>query len=268
MGETGSGKSTLLKMIAGMCQHTNGSISYNGILRRGPNYQMVAGYNDIGYLSQHYELRHNYRMEELLQYASKLRSEEFDEILNLCDIQHLMQRKSKQLSGGEKQRVALARVLVGKPSLLLLDEPYTNLDYAHAQQLRQTVDRCAKEFSMDIILASHHAHEVLSWADDIAVMQQGRVVQFGNTHEVYQNPSTTYVAQLLGPFTMIHAELYRPCDIQLALDGTHQAVVQYATFMGSHYEIGCLYGGQVLIASSVTALEVGDTVRFFLRKHR
>src|ERR1700754_4544564 len=100
VGETGSGKSTLLKMIAGLIQPDGGSIYFEDIKIKGPDEQLIAGHPAIAYLSQHYELRNNYRMEELLEYASKLSSKQAAELYRLCRIDHLMQRKTGQLSGG------------------------------------------------------------------------------------------------------------------------------------------------------------------------
>ena len=130
-GETGSGKSTLLKMIGGLLQPDAGKIYFRQQRVMGPDYQLVAGESGIAYLSQHYELRNHYRMEELLSYANILTEEQAHEIYAICRIDHLLKRNTFQLSGGEKQRIALARLLVSAPRLLLLDEPFSNLDLIH-----------------------------------------------------------------------------------------------------------------------------------------
>ena len=141
IGETGSGKSTLLKTIAGLIQPTSGIILFDGEKVMGPDWQLVAGQKGIAYLSQHFELRNNYRMEELLMYANEFTQQEANELYRLCRIDHLMQRNSYELSGGEKQRVALARLLVTKPKLLILDEPYSNLDLIHRNSLKEIVEK-------------------------------------------------------------------------------------------------------------------------------
>ncbi|HEY0610611.1 MAG TPA: ATP-binding cassette domain-containing protein, partial [Chitinophaga sp.] len=127
-GETGSGKSTLLKVIGGLAQPDSGQVTFEGGRVKGPNEVLIPGHPGVAYLSQYFELRHNYWVEEILSYANKLTDEEAQNIYEICQIDHLFRRRTDQLSGGEKQRIALARLLTTSPRLLLLDEPFSNLD--------------------------------------------------------------------------------------------------------------------------------------------
>src|SRR5580692_2230502 len=132
-GATGSGKSTLLKMIAGLLQPDEGEIWLDGQRVRGPLETLVPGHPGVAYLSQHFELWNNYRVGEILSYANDLSDEEAGTLYEMCRIDRLLGRRTDQLSGGERQRIALARLLVKPPRLLLLDEPYSNLDRIHKE---------------------------------------------------------------------------------------------------------------------------------------
>jgi len=138
-GETGSGKTTLLKMIGGLVEPSAGEIRFEGKKILGPNDQLIPGHPGIGYLSQYFELRNNYWVHDLLEMFNKLTEEEAANLYRICQIDHLTDRKTDQLSGGEKQRIALARLLTGSPHLLLLDEPFSNLDAVHKRTIKKVI---------------------------------------------------------------------------------------------------------------------------------
>src|SRR5258706_9094063 len=138
-GETGSGKTTLLKMIAGLMQPDAGEIVFKGEKVLGPYEKLIPGHRRIAYLSQHFELRNNYRVEEELESKNLLTDKEADEIYSVCRIRHLLKRKTDQLSGGERQRIVLARLLTSSPELLLLDEPFSNLDAIHKNIIKSVI---------------------------------------------------------------------------------------------------------------------------------
>jgi ABC-type sulfate/molybdate transport systems ATPase subunit len=245
IGETGTGKSTLLKTIAGLLQHSEGKIMFNGHKCLGPNWQLIPGVEGIGYLSQHFELRNNYRMEELLEYTNELPNEEAQSIFDVCEISHLMKRNSYQLSGGEKQRIAFAKLLINKPKLLILDEPYNNLDVAHASTLKRILGTACNQYNITCFLASHNPADILPWAEELIVLKQGKIVQQGNCESIYYSPVDDYVAGLLGEFTVLQTGLanalglkantiLRPNQFQVSEIGL-PASVKRCNFLGSHY---------------------------------
>ncbi|HSC55428.1 MAG TPA: ABC transporter ATP-binding protein [Phnomibacter sp.] len=206
-GETGSGKSTLLKMIGGLVQPDAGSIYFEGQKVLGPWDQLIPGHKHIAYLSQHFELRNNYRVFDYLDYGSELSAEEGDELYRLCEIDHLLQRKTNSgLSGGERQRIALAKMLTKRPKLLLLDEPFSNLDALHKQIVKQVIYQLQQNLNLSIILVSHDATDLLPWADEIMVMRHGKMVQQDSPEQLYHAPADAYVAGLLGHYTELNAE--------------------------------------------------------------
>ncbi len=210
IGETGSGKSTLLKIISGHAQPETGRVFYQGNKVWGPNEQLIPGHPGIAYLSQHFELRNNYFVHEILDYANKMSEIEAEKIFKVCQVHHLLKRKTDQLSGGEKQRIALSRLLVGKPSLLLLDEPFSNLDMPHKKIIRTVLQKISDDLGTTCMLISHDPEDFLPWADHIMVLKEGKLIQQGNTTEIYTNPLNEYIAGLTGSYNLI-----TPNSIQL-----------------------------------------------------
>jgi ABC-type sulfate/molybdate transport systems ATPase subunit len=203
IGETGSGKSTLLKIISGHAKPETGRVFYQGNKVWGPNEQLIPGHPGIAYLSQHFELRNNYFVHEILDYANKMSEIEAEKIFKICQVHHLLKRKTDQLSGGEKQRIALSRLLVGKPSLLLLDEPFSNLDMPHKKIIRTVLQKISDDLGTTCILISHDPEDFLPWADHIMVLKEGKLIQQGNTTEIYTNPLNEYIAGLTGSYNLI-----------------------------------------------------------------
>ena len=275
IGETGSGKSTLLKTIAGLIQPTSGTILFDGEKVMGPDWQLVAGQQGIAYLSQHFELRNNYRMEELLMYANELTQQEADELYRLCRIDHLMQRNSYELSGGEKQRIALARLLITKPKLLILDEPYSNLDLIHRNILKEIVENICDKYEISIIITSHEPADVLPWADKIIVLKNGKIVQEGTAVDVYKNPLNEYLAGLLGNYNLLDKKIFlnekiiRPEDIKLVNEsaGDYCGMILSVKFMGNYFEVEIDVKQQHLkVQTASNDIKVGDIMGIVFRK--
>ena len=255
-GATGSGKSTLLKVIAGLVQPDEGEIVFEGRRVLGPAETLVPGHPEIAYLSQDFELRNNYRVEEVLSYANALTDEEAGVLYAICRIDHLLRRRTDQLSGGERQRIALARLLVRPPKLLLLDEPYSNLDRVHKEILRSVIGDILERFGMSSILISHDPPDVLSWADEVLVLRDGSLVQKTGPERIYRQPADEYVAGLMGKYNRIQPLLaarlgrlpgagqgkdllIRPEKLTLSALGSAaaQGRVVGISFQGGYYEV-------------------------------
>jgi ABC-type sulfate/molybdate transport systems ATPase subunit len=215
VGETGSDKSNLLKMIAGLAAPAQGKVYFEGERVLGPLERLIPGQPGIAYLSQHFELWQNYRVSEVLSYANDMSPEESTTLYRLCDIAHLLDRRTDQLSGGERQRIALARLLVRPPRLLLLDEPFSNLDMIHKRTLKQTIRESANHFDISLVLVSHDPVDILSWADEVLILKDGQLIQQGPPREVYTLPKDEYAAALLGDYTLTDGRFLRP-DAQTA----------------------------------------------------
>ena len=198
MGETGSGKTTLLKIIAGLLQPTSGNVYFQQSRVKGPDEVLLPGHPKIGYLSQHFELLNNYFVHEILDMHAKTDETEAMQIYHLCKIDHLLKRRTNELSGGERQRIALAKTLIGNPSLLLLDEPFSNLDGINKKIMHGVVDQLFHEKNLSCIMVSHHPNEILPWADRLMILKEGAVVQFDQPGTIQQQPLNAYVATIIG----------------------------------------------------------------------
>lgn len=286
-GETGAGKSSLLKMIAGLLQPDGGSVFFEDKKLVGPQDQLLPGHPQIAYLPQDAELRNNYRMEELLEYANKIDTDKATALFRLCRITDLLKRKNNEISGGEKQRVALTRLLIGAPRLLLLDEPFSNLDLVHKQLLQQVVEDISATLNITCVITSHDPSDTLSWADEIMVLQNGRIIQCDIPETIYQLPANEYVAGLFGSYNLfskeeaampggnqlhkIGADLWfcRPEQVLLQKNtgSDPEATITRVYFRGSFYEWVLNMNGKTITArTSRKDFSINEKVSISLRQ--
>lgn len=284
VGETGSGKSTLLKIIGGLLQPDSGKVFFQDKPVLDPNEQLIPGHRGIAYLSQHFELRNNYFVHEVLEYATKIPSAEADKVFAVCQVNHLLKRKTDQVSGGERQRIALARLLVGSPKLLLLDEPFSNLDIAHKKIIKQVIKDIGDELKITCILVSHDPVDILSWADEIFILKDGKIIQSGKSKEIYFNPTNEYAAGLFGAYNLINDNsdairnswslvneerfiVIRPENILITEKKTNtiKAIISKITFCGNYTSIEAKTDEQhLLLHTQKNSLKVGDEVFLML----
>jgi len=287
-GETGSGKTTLLKMIAGLIEPTTGLVLFNADRILMPSEQLIPGHPKIAFLSQHFELRNNYRVEQLLDMARKIPEVRANHIYKVCRIEHLLSRKTNQISGGEKQRIVLAQLLTTEPSLLLLDEPFSNLDKIHKQIMQDVIADIATHFDTTCILVSHDAADLLPWANRMLLVKDGAVIRDDNPDTIFYAPSNEYEAALLGTCNCISAAMFptiktlvpsanieqqvfiRPSQLVLekpAAAGLQGKIIS-VLFMGSHYMVQVQLDGMVLqVACFEPGITVGETYTVRLREN-
>lgn len=283
-GETGSGKSTLLKIIAGLIQPSAGQVFFKGHRVLGPQEKLVAGHPGIAYLSQHFELPAFLRVEQVLRYANSLTQTEAATLYEVCQISHLLTRRTDELSGGEKQRIALARLLTTAPQLLLLDEPFSNLDLIHKNELKTVILDLGEKLGISCILISHDPLDTLSWADHLLVLQQGKLVQQGTPSQIYNQPENEYVAGLFGKYyllppswveTLLGESVHVPeaksifvrPESFLVVSGTAQGLVGTVgrvTFFGSYYEAEVLSGNGSVVLRTNQNLKEGASIKIGL----
>jgi ABC-type sugar transport system ATPase subunit len=280
-GATGSGKSTLLKMIGGLAQPDAGEIRFEGRRVPGPLEVLIPGCPGIAYLSQHFELWNNYRVAEILSYSNDLSDEDAAALYAIGRIDHLLDRRTDQLSGGERQRIALTRLLVRPPRLLLLDEPFSNLDRVHKEILQAVIRDISDRLGISCILVSHDPQDLLSWADEILVLRDGRLIQKATPERIYRQPVDEYTAGLFGKYNVVDPalaarigrlagvggesrDLYiRPEKLTLSSTGNPaaQGEVAAVSFLGSYYEIEVLLADKpLLIRTEINSYKKGQPV--------
>ncbi len=280
-GETGSGKTTLLKIIAGLIQPDSGEVLFEGEKVSGPEEKLVPGHDFIAYVSQQYELQKFLRVEQVLTYDNTLSGNEAQLLFEVCRITEFMKRRTDELSGGEKQRVALARALITSPDLLLLDEPFSNLDIIHKNILKLVIDDISDRLKITCILVSHDPLDTLSWADEILVLKAGKLIQQGTPEDIYQHPVSEYVAGLFGKYNLLNSEILkslsaileikkesknifiRPENIVLvpAENNSLCGKITRIIYFGSYYEVEVFISGMtLLVREEENTLKVGDEV--------
>lgn len=210
LGPSGSGKTTLLRIIAGLERPDAGSIHFH---QEDATAQPVR-HRNVGFVFQHYALFKHMTIFDNIAFGLKVRKrpkeeiqERVRELLRLIQLETVEKRYPAQLSGGQRQRVALARALATRPQMLLLDEPFGALDAKVRKELRQWIRQLHEEIKVTSLFVTHDQEEALELADQVVLMNKGRVEQVGTPEEVYNQPATPFVVSFLGDVNIFRARV-------------------------------------------------------------
>ncbi len=209
-GESGCGKTTLLRLIAGLEEPDGGSIEIENIPVAGKQWSVSPQQRPVGLVFQDYALFPHMTVVQNVLFGLKSWSyheakQRTSEVLKMVNLTGLEKRYPHQLSGGQQQRVAIARALAPRPKILLLDEPFSNLDTLLKDQVRQELLTILKGARTTVILVTHDVQDALSMADRIAVLKDGNLLQVGSPATLYQQPVDTYTAAFFGKVNLIPA---------------------------------------------------------------
>ena len=257
LGPSGCGKTTILRLIGGFMKPSHGKlyVGEKDITNLEPEHR------NMGTVFQNYALFPNMTVEENVAYGLKIKKlpkniikEKCDKYLELAGMLDYKKKRIDELSGGQQQRVAIARALATEPTMLLLDEPMSNLDVALRVKMREEIREIQQKIGITTLFITHDQQEALAISDKIAVMDKGRVLQVGTPMEVYKNPSNDFVANFVGTSNVISKEEYesfgikedkpyiyvRPEEMILTKennkDGFIEVKIQKKTFLGQVIE--------------------------------
>ena len=255
IGESGCGKSSLLKIIYGLLDCENGTIFWNDIQILGPKFHLVPGMPFIKYLAQDFDLMPFITVGEnvgkfLSNFYPIEKQNRIDELLNLVEMTEFKHVKAKFLSGGQMQRVALARVLAQEPEILLLDEPFSHIDNFRKNDLRRKIFTYLKEKQITTIVASHDINDVLSFSDEVIVLKDKTILEKASPKELYFHPKHKYTAALFGEVNEIETDgklqLVYPNQLQIVEKSNLKVEVITSYFKGKFYLIEAKYENQIL----------------------
>lgn len=248
-GESGCGKSTLLSLIYGLLNWEKGEIIFDGKKTYGPKANLVPGEPEMKYVAQNFDLMPYATVAENVgKFLSNInlakKKETVNELLEVVGLTDFANILPKYLSGGQQQRVAIARALSVLPKLLVLDEPFSNLDFSRKIELRERLFRYVKQNNISLIISTHEIQDVLPWLDQMVVLKQGRLIQNDHPEEIYKNPYNEYVAKLFGEVNIFTEEekiefniskfSYYPREIKISENGVPAEVIE-SRFAGSFF---------------------------------
>ena len=303
LGPSGCGKTTLLRAIAGLQPITQGLISINGRLLSAGDIFIPSDQREVGMIFQDYALFPHLTVAENILFGVKglskvERQQRLDEMLTLVKLDGLAKRYPHELSGGQQQRVSIARALAYEPELLLLDEPFSNIDAKVRSEMMLEIRAILKQRNVSAVFVTHSKDEAFVFADKLALFNEGAIAQYGSAETLYSHPSNKYVAEFLGKGNYVaatvidemtvatpigeakssqsmelaigyHGELLlRPEQIEIIADEQGLGRIIERRFLGSvcHYRVQV--DNHIFdIKTAQIGLEVGQSVSFKILEH-
>lgn len=274
MGESGCGKSTLLKIIYGLMDVDKGSLFWGDQQIQGPAYHLIPGMPFFKYQAQDYDLMPFTSVaDNISKFLSRTEPEESErrtqELLEVIEMTAFAEQKVKTLSGGQKQRVALARALAKDPELLLLDEPFSQVDNFKKNSLRRLLFAYLKEKNISCIVATHDGDDALSFADQMVVIRNSGIIASGAPKALYADPPSKYVASLFDDVNEVvldgKKELLYPHQIKIINSSDLKAKVVKSYFKGTYWLVEVKHKDQVIYLRHHEALKKNAVVSLVFR---
>jgi ABC-type Fe3+/spermidine/putrescine transport system ATPase subunit len=296
LGPSGCGKSTLLTAISGLKNPIAGSIEYNEeiLYSKKKAVNVPTELRNVGFVFQSYALWPHMSVYQNISLPLKARKNKKDQIkkkvdaiLEIVHMQEYKDRYPEEISGGEQQRIALARSLVYEPSLLLLDEPLANIDANLKTKLIQEIKDIQKKLGITTLYVTHDQQEAFEIADQIIIMSKGKIMQTGTPKEIYNHSDNIFVAKFIGENNIFNpreencpcflknncrrqAITIRPEDIEIKENGEHIGTIKKIHYKGNHTEYVVNSYGHKLIIHAQQELDnkVGDMISFTIKKYQ
>lgn len=287
LGQSGSGKSTILKLIGGLLEPDSGKLLIDTERITPPSEKLIAGHPKIKIVRQDNPLFPNISLRENIEYELRFFNEEYtaervEKLLKVTGLKKAENQLPRYSSEGEQQRTAIARALADEPSLLLLDEPFSNLDYKNKSTLKEEVKELVAEENMACIFVTHDISDVFGTADTLAVLKKGEITQIDEPLKVYNYPKSTYEASISGEYNLVSQKtasqifelqskssklIIRPEAIKINSSGKYQAKIVAIIERGVYTEIALKLEDEVLKCFSMNSYEMGEIVHFDILRY-
>ncbi|WP_341224329.1 ABC transporter ATP-binding protein [uncultured Arcticibacterium sp.] len=287
LGQSGSGKSTILKLIAGLLEPDSGKLLIDHERITPPSEKLIAGHPKIKIVRQDNPLFPNISLRENIEYELRFFNEEYkaervEKLLKMTGLKKAEHQLPRHSSEGEQQRAAIARALADKPSLLLLDEPFSNLDYKNKSTLKEEVKQLVAEENMACIFVTHDISDVFGTADQLAILKKGKITQINEPLSVYNYPNGTYEASISGEFNLVKQDtvsqlfkikakkrrlIIRPEAIKIDASGKYKAKITAVIERGVYKELALKIESEILKCFTMESYTVGDSVNFDILRY-
>ncbi len=285
LGRSGSGKSTLLKIIAGLLQPESGLVKLDDEKVKMPNEQLIAGHPKIKIVRQDNPLFPNISLKENIEYELRFYDEKYRDqrvgyLIKISGLEKVAGQLPREVSEGEQQRAVIAKSLADEPKLLLLDEPFSNLDAGNKARLKAEIQSVIVAENMSCIFVTHDVNDVFGMADSLAILKEGKIIRNGDPKELFQFPASEYEAGLMGAYNKLTREeminlyprfkgskkkyIFKPELIKISESGLLNGEVISCNFKGFFYEIGVKNEFVNLIIYDRMIYHIGSSLKFDL----
>ena len=286
LGESGSGKTTLLRLIAGFDHPDSGTISLNGNTLFSSTKFVHPEKRNIGLVFQDYALFPHLSIEKNIGFGVKDKSAKstlVNRYANLLGLKDHLKKYPHEISGGQQQRVAIARSLAAQPDLLLMDEPFSNLDESMKENVRDELRNIFKQEGITCIFVTHDTNDAMSIADRILVLHNGRLLQQGDNKSIYDEPANNYVASIFGKVNRFTSSLMkdlfemdlsegnymiRPEDFEIRKSSLAKGRVVHCVYKGSYYDADIDVKGTSIHVHTSVPLVSGENIDIAPNKNK
>jgi len=273
VGESGSGKTTLLNLLSGLLEPDKGEIFLNKNKIQPTSEQLIPGHPKIKLVAQDFNLFPNLTIRENILYSIRFYEKKYqnfrvDYLIDNFGLSSIQNHLPKDVSGGEKQRTAIAQSIADEPSVLLLDEPFNQLDVQNKLLLKREINHLVKNEKMACAFVTHDINDALSGSDYISIIRNGKIIQTDTPERIYSNPLNDYVANISGICTIINSNLLekyfnekdflifknkklliRPENIFLKANSKVKGIVKEVLFLGDRHQVGILISGLPILCA-------------------
>ena len=279
LGPSGCGKTTILRMIAGLEIPDSGEIYFDDecIFSKEKRINKPVEKRNLGFVFQDFALWPHMSVYENVAFPLKARHDKNNldkrvrDALRIVELSGFENRYPSELSGGQMQRVSLARSIIANPKCILFDEPLSALDAILRDEMRNSIKKIIKDYKMTAVFVTHDQEEAMSLSDEILVLNKGLVMQIDNPKNLYNNPKNEFVAKFIGKSNWINNIMFRPEDVSFELIDdsiSFDCIVSSVVFLGERYQIELKYLDNRIIAYSKSEFRYNQNVSVYINKNK